>query len=277
VEKRPTISAVRPPSRASTGRALFRARPQDYKWFESYDLALYVDGFLATEQGKLDEALDRFNRILAETEQPVIPDAHMARAESMFNASTTTPGARRIREGDAVPAVDLYGLALSRARGASGAWAVSDEAARRFLQVFRSPMRRQGLGGETKAARRAPGEALKYLVESSRGREETAADDVSVFSSRPAATSAAKIVKALGRLLRGRVTTSEASRPEAHAEARSDRTRCADVRSRRRSRVGHARRLAKLKATYDRLLRTFSFPRRAPEGERGREAARSES
>ena len=65
---------------------------KDYKSFEAYDLALYVDGFLATEQGKADEALDRFNRILARyPKSRFVPDAHMVRAEAEFNASTTTP------------------------------------------------------------------------------------------------------------------------------------------------------------------------------------------
>ncbi len=47
------------PARELFGRVL-----KDYPWFAQYDLALYVDGFLATEQGKNDEALERFKRIL---------------------------------------------------------------------------------------------------------------------------------------------------------------------------------------------------------------------
>ena len=47
------------PSRAIFGRVL-----REYPWFEEYDLALYVDGFLATEQGKQEDALGRFERIL---------------------------------------------------------------------------------------------------------------------------------------------------------------------------------------------------------------------
>ena len=47
-------------------RDLFARVLKDYPWFSQYDLALYVDGFLAYEQGKQDEAIDRFNRILKE-------------------------------------------------------------------------------------------------------------------------------------------------------------------------------------------------------------------
>ena len=40
-----------------TSRDLFARVLRDYPWFEQNDLALYVDGFLAYEQGKEDEAL----------------------------------------------------------------------------------------------------------------------------------------------------------------------------------------------------------------------------
>ena len=53
--------------------------------YRDYDLALYVDGFLATEMGKNDEALDRFNKLLAWfPKSRFVPDAHMVRAEYEF-------------------------------------------------------------------------------------------------------------------------------------------------------------------------------------------------
>src|SRR5580692_680198 len=61
------------PARELFGRVL-----HDYPWFEQYDLALYVDGFLAFEQGKEDEARERFERILKDYPQSrFVADAHM--------------------------------------------------------------------------------------------------------------------------------------------------------------------------------------------------------
>jgi tetratricopeptide (TPR) repeat protein len=95
-------------------RALFARVLKDYKNFEQYDLALYVDGFLATEQGKEDEALVRWNRILAEFPRSrFVPDAHMARAEAAFNGKYDYAGA--LVEYEKVlqyQQSDLYGLAL---------------------------------------------------------------------------------------------------------------------------------------------------------------------
>ena len=49
----------------SRARGRFLRVLREYKDFRDYDLALYVDGFLATEENKPEESLDRFNRILA--------------------------------------------------------------------------------------------------------------------------------------------------------------------------------------------------------------------
>ena len=56
-----------------------------HKTFPDYDLALYVDGFLANEEAKFSEALGRFNKILAWfPNSRFVPDAHMVRAEFEF-------------------------------------------------------------------------------------------------------------------------------------------------------------------------------------------------
>src|SRR5262249_18579068 len=61
-------------------RDLFARVLKEYPWFGQYDLALYVDGFLAYEQGRQDDALARFDRILKEhPNSRFVPDAHMAR------------------------------------------------------------------------------------------------------------------------------------------------------------------------------------------------------
>jgi TolA-binding protein len=69
----------------SRPRARFRQVIDEHPDFARLDLALYVDGFLATEQGHTDEALQRFDRILARyPASPFVPDAHMVRAEAEF-------------------------------------------------------------------------------------------------------------------------------------------------------------------------------------------------
>ena len=82
--------AGRSPRRAadpdySKPRARFLRVLKNYKSFRDYDLALYVDGFLANEEGKYDEALGRFNKILEWfPKSRFVPDAHMMRAEYEF-------------------------------------------------------------------------------------------------------------------------------------------------------------------------------------------------
>src|SRR5208282_3029799 len=98
----------------------------------------YVDGFLATEQGKTDEAEARFHRILAEyPNSRFTPDAHMAKAESIFNGKYDYAGA--LAEYEQVlkfKQSDLYGLALFKSAWCQWRLGNTDEAAKRFVQVF---------------------------------------------------------------------------------------------------------------------------------------------
>jgi TolA-binding protein len=75
-------------------RALFATVLNDYPWFSEYDLALYADGFLATQEGKQDEALARFERILREyPNSRFTADAHMIKAETLLADKYDYPGA----------------------------------------------------------------------------------------------------------------------------------------------------------------------------------------
>ena len=88
-ERTPSDQRSAPPAPDyASARARFARVLDKYPRFERYDLALYVDGFLATEEGKTDEALERVGRILAEhPSSPFVPDAHMVRAEAEFGAA----------------------------------------------------------------------------------------------------------------------------------------------------------------------------------------------
>jgi cellulose synthase operon protein C len=174
-------------------RDLFGRVLRDYPWYGDYDLALYVDGFLASEQGKDEEARDRFERILRDFPgSRFVPDAHMAKAEAIFNAKFDYAGA--LAEYDAVlkykgqidPA--LYGLALFKSAWCHWRLGNNEEATRRFVGVFEATEEPgKGAGGksvsaaERKQLDELQGEALKYIVEVFSEDEKNTAQDLYAF------------------------------------------------------------------------------------------------
>src|SRR6185437_9618924 len=173
-------------------RELFARVLRDYPWFDQYDLALYVDGFLAYEQGKEEEARERFERILRDYPQSrFVPDAHMAKAEALFNGRFDYAGA--LSEYEKVlsfkdridPA--LYGLALFKSAWCYWRLGNNDEAARRFVGVFEATDDSgKGGGKSVNAAQRKQldelqGEALRYIVEVFTEDEKNTAQDLYNF------------------------------------------------------------------------------------------------
>lgn len=196
---------VAPEPNYKPSRDLFARVLRDYPWFKDYDLALYVDGFLATEQGKQDEALARFERILREHPRSrFTPDAHMAKAESLFNDKYDYAAAlaeyeqvMRYRQSD------LYGLALFKSAWCHWRMGNSDEAARRFVKVFEVTDAGANGGQNTSVAQRKQldelqGEALKYVVEVFTEDEKNTASDVYGFLTKMGGDRfAGKVVRAL--------------------------------------------------------------------------------
>jgi tetratricopeptide (TPR) repeat protein len=171
-------------------RDLFSRVLRDYPWFEQYDLALYVDGFLAFEQGKEDEARSRFERILREYPRSrFVPDAHMAKAEAIFNGRFDYTGALAEYEqvlsfkGRIDPA--LYGLALFKSAWCYWRLGNNDEAAKRFVGVFAATDPGEAAKGISAAQRKQldelQGEALKYVVEVFTEDEKNTAQDLYNF------------------------------------------------------------------------------------------------
>ncbi len=175
-------------------RELFARVLRDYPWFEQTDLALYVDGFLAYEQGKEDEARDRFERILRDyPHSRFVSDAHMAKAEALFNGKFDYAGA--LSEYEKVlsfkdqidPA--LYGLALFKSAWCYWRLGNNDEAARRFVGVFEATDDGGGAGPGKKSVNAAQrrqldelqGEALRYIVEVFTEDEKNTAQDLYAF------------------------------------------------------------------------------------------------
>ncbi len=161
---------------------------KDYPWFDQLDLALYVDGFLAFEQGKEDEARDRFEKILRDFPRSrFVPDAHMAKAEAIFNGHYDYQGA--LAEYEKVlgyraqidPA--LYGLALFKSAWCYWRLGNNDEAAKRFVGVFEATDagRKNVNAAEKKQLDELQEEALKYVVEVFTEDEKNTANDLYGF------------------------------------------------------------------------------------------------
>jgi TolA-binding protein len=183
-------------------RELFARVLKDYPWFAQYDLALYIDGFLAYEQGKQDEALGRFDRILKEyPSSRFVPDAHMARAEALFNGKYDYAGA--LAEYEKVlqfKQSELYGLAMFKSAWCLWRLGRSDDAAKRFVAVFEIT---DSQGNKVNAVQKKQldelqSEALKYLVEVFTEDEKNTAQDVYGFLTKIGGDRfAGKVVRAL--------------------------------------------------------------------------------
>jgi TolA-binding protein len=185
-------------------RTLFAHVLADYPWFQDYDLALYVDGFLATEQGKHEEALARFERIIREyPKSRFTPDAHMTKAETLLNEKYDYAAA--LAEYEFVlqyPKSELYGLALFKSAWCQWRLGNSDEAAKRFVQVFALTDSKGNKVGKSSQDQRQldelQAEALKYLVEVLTEDEKNTANDAYNFLQKVGGDKySPKVVKAL--------------------------------------------------------------------------------
>jgi tetratricopeptide (TPR) repeat protein len=187
----------------SKPRARFLRVLKNYKTFPQYDLALYVDGFLANEEGKFDESLARFNKIIEWfPNSRFIPDAHMVRAEYEFTRDTPNYENAYNEYEQVLKFKDseLYDLALFKSAWTLWRLGKSEEAAKRFLIVFQataddsskvSQKRRDELD-ELQA------EALKNLVAVFVEDENNRAEDMYKFLTKAGGDKfAGKIVRAL--------------------------------------------------------------------------------
>lgn len=166
---------------------------REYPSFDQYDVALYVDGFLAFEQGNEDEARQRFERILRDYPQSrFVPDAHMAEAEAIFGGKHDFAGALAeyekvlVYKGQIDPA--LYGLALFKTAWCHWRLGNNEEAARRFVAVFEATDEGR-LAVSASVAQRTQldelqEEALKYIVEVFTEDEKNTAQDLYAFLTR---------------------------------------------------------------------------------------------
>ncbi|HEY6557761.1 MAG TPA: tetratricopeptide repeat protein [Polyangiaceae bacterium] len=213
-ERTPGDQRGEPPNpNYSRPRARFLKVLKQYKTFRNYDLALYVDGFLANEEGKFDESLGRFNRILAWFPgSRFTADAHMIRAEYEFTKEFPNyeVAYREYEEVLKHKDSDLYDLALFKSAWTLWRLGRSEEAARRFLIVFKDT--EEGRGGRTRSRAELDelqAEALKNLVAVFVEDEKNRAEDMHRF-----------LVKAGGDKFAGRIVRAlaDAFFEQAHYE-----------------------------------------------------------
>ncbi len=184
-------------------RARFLRVLKNYKSFSHYDLALYVDGFLANEEAKFEQALSRFDDLIEWfPNSRFISDAHMARAEYEFTkeAPNYETAYREYEEVLKNKTSELHDLALFKSAWTLWRLGRTDEAAKRFLVVFRASAD-QGpkIGGKRRdELDELQNEALKNLVAVFVEDENNRAEDMYRFLNKAGgAKFADKIVRAL--------------------------------------------------------------------------------
>ncbi len=156
-----------------------------HKSYRDYDLALYVDGFLAQEEGKAKKSLDRFNLILAWfPKSRFVPDAHMVRAEYEFTKAEPdyTVALAEYEKVLSFPNTELRDLA--RFKSAWTLWRLGrkEEAAKRFLTVFQDTAEAEArTGGRRAEIDELQREALRNLVTVFAEDEQNTAEDMHRF------------------------------------------------------------------------------------------------
>lgn len=203
-EKTPSDQRAQPPvPDYSKPRARFLRVLTRYKNFRDYDLALYVDGFLANEEGKFEQALGRFDKIIEWfPKSRFVPDAHMMRAEYEFtkdapNYQTAFEEYEKVLRYKDSP---LYDLALFKSAWTLWRLGKPEEAARRFLTVFKSTADTTsgGRGRSQSELDELQSEALKNLVAVFVEDEKNRAEDMYRFLVRAGGDKfAGRIVRAL--------------------------------------------------------------------------------
>jgi outer membrane protein assembly factor BamD (BamD/ComL family) len=188
-EKKPIGSkGPAPRLELADARALVRTVIDKFPGYHQYDLALYVDGALAGEEGKDKEALASFETILAKyPKSRFAPDAHMAKGEAYFNATSggVPDWQRAADEYEYVlkfPDSELFGLAMFKSAWCLWKLGREEEAAKRFTKVLEVTAQKSGGSlAKRQALESLEDEAIKALVDVFIADEKTSAQDVYAF------------------------------------------------------------------------------------------------
>ncbi|MEZ4219678.1 MAG: tetratricopeptide repeat protein [Polyangiaceae bacterium] len=184
-EALPSDQRGEPPSpNYAKPRARFLRVLKNHKTFRNYDLALYVDGFMANEEGKFEESLGRFNKILAWfPKSRFVPDAHMVRAEYEFTKDFPNYETAYNEYEEVLRYKDsqLYDIALFKSAWCLWRLGKTAEAAKRFLTVFKDAEAGGREGKSKDEIDELQREALKNLVAVFVEDEKNRAEDMHKF------------------------------------------------------------------------------------------------
>jgi cellulose synthase operon protein C len=167
-----------------TARGLVKQVLDRFPGYRDYDLALYLDGSLASEEGDEKTAVVDFAIILQKyPKSRFATDAHMAMGESAFNEKADW--GKALAEYEEVlkhPEAEVYGLAMFKSAWCLWKLGKQDEAAKRFTKVLEVTSQKAGASmSKREALDTLEDEALKALVDVFIEDEGTTAQDVYNF------------------------------------------------------------------------------------------------
>ena len=165
-------------------RALVKQVIDRFPGYHEYDLALYLDGALASEDGDEKTAVTDFATILQKfPKSRFTTDAHMAMGEAAFNEKADW--SKALAEYEEVlkhPESEVYGLAMFKSAWCLWKLGKQDEAAKRFTKVLEVTSEKAGASiSKREALESLEDEALKALVDVFIEDEGTSATDVYNF------------------------------------------------------------------------------------------------
>ena len=164
----PSVPRQVPKLDLSRSQSTYRQLIEDYPRFRKLDTVLYLYAFSLRDQGKGQEALAVFERLLEQFPRSRFrADAWMALAEHRFYEEQDFAEAKRGYERVLkYPDSPLYGLALFKTAWCAWKQGHSDEAAQRFKMVLDLGQKaKEGSADQQKRAAELSAEALDYLVE----------------------------------------------------------------------------------------------------------------
>jgi TolA-binding protein len=152
---------------AAAPEKLYRAILTGHPDYPRTDLVLYLVGFAAREDGRTEEALSYFQKVIAEhPRSPLYADSWMMIGENQFSlgrwAEARTAYARVLER----PGAPAYDLALFKSAWCDWKLGEMDRAARRFKLVLDLAAEAERSGSDRERRRRSQlrDEALEYLV-----------------------------------------------------------------------------------------------------------------
>jgi TolA-binding protein len=164
----PDLPRKQPTLDLSRSQSTYLRLIREYPRFRKLDTVLYLYAFSLRDQGRTQEAIAAFERLLAEYPRSRFrADAWMALAEHRFYERQDFGAAQRAY-GRVLkyPRSPLYGLALFKTAWCAWKLGQTDEAARRFKQVLDLGQKAKDRSAEEqKRAAELSDQALDYLVE----------------------------------------------------------------------------------------------------------------